>query len=81
MSTDKEALQIFELSPDLIGMGNLEGFFTRINSAFGRLLGYSDEEFLSKPFLAFVHEDDISRTAQALSEAVVGKQLLLVENR
>ena len=81
MSTDKDALQIFELSPDLIGMGNLEGFFTRINSAFGRLLGYSDEEFLSKPFLAFVHEDDISRTAQALSEAVEGKQLLLVENR
>ena len=81
MSTDNEALQIFELSPDLIGMGNLEGFFTRINSAFGRLLGYSDEEFLSKPFLAFVHEGDISRTAQALSEAVEGKQLLLVENR
>jgi PAS domain S-box-containing protein len=81
MSTDEEALQIFELSPDLIGMGNLEGFFTRINSAFGRLLGYADEEFLSKPFLAFVHEDDISRTAQALSEAVEGKQLLLVENR
>ena len=81
MSSDKEALQIFELSPDLIGMGNLEGFFTRINSAFGRLLGYSDEEFLSKPFLAFVHEDDLSRTAQALSEAVEGKQLLLVENR
>jgi PAS domain S-box-containing protein len=81
MSTDKEALQIFELSPDLIGMGNLEGFFTRINSAFGRLLGYSDQEFLSKPFLAFVHDDDFSRTAQALSEAVEGKQLLLVENR
>ena len=81
MSIDKEALKIFELSPDLIGMGNLEGFFTRINSAFGRLLGYSDEEFLSKPFLAFVHEDDISRTTQALSEAVEGKQLLLVENR
>jgi PAS domain S-box-containing protein len=81
MSIDKEALKILELSPDLIGMGNLEGFFTRINSAFGRLLGYSDQEFLSKPFLAFVHEDDISRTAQALSEAVEGKQLLLVENR
>jgi len=81
MSTDKDALKIFELSPDLIGMGNLEGFFTRINSAFGRLLGYADEEFLSKPFLAFVHEDDVSRTAQALSEAVEGKQLLVVENR
>ena len=63
MATDKEALQILELSPDLIGMGNLEGFFTRINSAFGRLLGYSDEEFLSRPVLSFVHEGLAHRIA------------------
>lgn len=77
----KELQNIFNLSTDLIGMGNLNGYFTRINPAFEQILGYSNEEFVSKPFLSFVHKEDIPNTEQALLRAVSGEKNLQVLNR
>ena len=48
---DADLERIFELSPDLVGTGNLEGYFTKVNSAFERLLGFSKKEFYEKSFL------------------------------
>ena len=39
-----------------------DGHFKHINSAWGELLGYADEELLGKPFVDFVHPDDRDRT-------------------
>lgn len=78
---DKELESIFNLSPDMIGLGNLDGYFTRINHSFEQILGYSDAEFMSKPFIAFIHDDDIEVTKNALQDAVNGKSNIHVKNR
>ncbi|MBT4934065.1 MAG: PAS domain S-box protein [Rhodospirillaceae bacterium] len=67
-----ELERIFDLSPDMIGSGNLEGYFTKINSSFERTLGYGNDEFCTKSFLEYVHEEDIEKTTKALTDAANG---------
>jgi len=39
---EKEVERIFNFSIDMIGSGNLQGYFTKINSSFMEVLGYSE---------------------------------------
>jgi len=71
---EDELERIFDLSPDMIGSGNLEGYFTRVNSSFEQILGYGINEFCEKPFLEYVHEEDVEVTKKALIDAATGKQ-------
>ncbi len=77
----KELETIFDLVPDLIGSGNLEGYFTKINSSFRKILGYSEKELYENPFLQFIHDDDVERTKDALAEAIKGRREIYLENR
>jgi PAS domain S-box-containing protein len=79
--TEKEVERIFNFSIDMIGSGNLQGYFTKINSSFGKILGYSEKEILKKQFIKFVHEDDVEKTKQALADAARGKKEIYIENR
>ncbi len=79
--SEKEFQRILNISPDLIGTGSLDGHFIKINDAFKQILGYEDDEFLSKPFIEFVHADDVEKTLSALTDAVEGEKDLLIENR
>jgi PAS domain S-box-containing protein len=78
---EQEVERIFNFSIDMIGSGNLEGYFTQINSCFGKILGYSKKEILEKPFIKFVHDDDVEITKQALIDAGKGKKEIYIENR
>ena len=78
---EKEVERIFNFSMDMIGSGNLEGYFTKINSSFGKVLGYSKKEILERPFIKFVHDDDVGKTKQALKDAIKGKKEIYIENR
>jgi PAS domain S-box-containing protein len=78
---EKEVERIFNFSMDMIGSGNLKGYFTKINSSFRKLLGYSKKEVLERPFINFVHEDDVEKTRQALTDARKGKKEIYIENR
>ena len=72
---------IFDFSLDMIGSGNLSGYFTRINKRFREILGYEDEEFMEVPFLYFVHPEDLEKTQKALSAAANGQEKIFIENR
>ena len=78
---EKEVERIFNFSMDMIGSGNLKGYFTKINSSFRKLLGYSKKEVLERPFINFVHEDDVEKTKQALTDAIKGRKEIYIENR
>lgn len=61
----------FEMSNDMLCEASLEGYFTRLSDQWERSLGWTREELMSRPFVEFIHPDDLAATAAvagALSE-------------
>ncbi|MCE5283672.1 MAG: PAS domain S-box protein [Deltaproteobacteria bacterium] len=77
----EELDQFFNVNLDLLCIANAEGYFLRLNPAMERVLGYHCEELMSRPFLDFVHPDDVNKTREALSSLKSQKELLSFENR
>jgi len=77
----EELDRIFMLSSDLIAAANFDGYFTRVNPAVERILGYTEEEFLARPYLDFVHPDDRETTAAEAATIGQGKSTVTFENR
>jgi two-component system, cell cycle sensor histidine kinase and response regulator CckA len=73
---------IFELSADLLCVARFDGYFARVNPAFVKTLGYTEDEILKKPFLEFVHPDDREATRAAFATQVEeGRFIATFENR
>ncbi|MGO9321119.1 MAG: PAS domain S-box protein [Solirubrobacteraceae bacterium] len=51
-----------DVSLDLLATADLTGRFTRVNPAWERLLGHSQETLCSRPFIELVHPDDRAST-------------------
>jgi PAS domain S-box-containing protein len=81
MATDPEYEQFFALSVDLLCIAGVDGYFKRVNPAFSRTLGYSTEEILSRPFVYFIHPDDVGQTQAVMAGLIEGKSTLSFENR
>src|SRR5213593_4236755 len=79
--TDDELERLFQLSLDLLCIANTDGFFTRVNPAFERVLGYSREELLSRRFIEFVHPDDWPGTLREMANLKEGLPVVDFENR
>ncbi len=73
--------RIFTLSSDLIVVADFDGYFTRVNPAVERILGYTQEELLARPYLDLVHPDDRERTAAEAAAIGQGKTTMSFENR
>jgi PAS domain S-box-containing protein len=73
--------RIFNLSPDLIAVADFDGRFTRVNPAVEQVLGYTQEEFVGRPYLDVVHPDDRDTTAAEAAAIGEGKRTLSFENR
>ena len=56
------AERFFEMSVDLLAMAGYDGRLKRVNPHWERLLGWSEKELLSRPYLEFIHPDDRERT-------------------
>ena len=74
---------IFNMSLDGMCIADINtATFLKVNPAFSTLLGYSEEELLSRSFLEFVHPDDIQPTADVIERDLkLGKTILRFENR
>lgn len=73
--------RFFELSLDLFCIADFEGFFRRINSNFSKLLGYTDQELRARPFMDFVHPDDVDETTARVSALSEGQPVVRFSNR
>ncbi len=74
-----ELEQFFDLSIDMLCVLGYDGFYQRVNPAFERTLGFTQEELLAQPFVQFVHPDD--REASAVETLGAGIQTGIYEER
>jgi PAS domain S-box-containing protein len=59
--------RLFGMSMDLLGTASLDGYFTMLNPAWQRTLGWTKRNLMGKPFIEFVHSDDVDATLKASS--------------
>jgi len=73
--------KLLNLSPDPLCIRGLNGDFRSANEAIVTILGWSESELCSRPFLEFVHPDDQAQTKAAWDEIARGRTATNVENR
>jgi PAS domain S-box-containing protein len=80
-SFDEELLRLFDLSVDLFCVAGFDGYFKRVNRAWERTLGYTQEELLAIHHLDLTHPDDVERSRKALGQLAEGKDIVGFEAR
>jgi PAS domain S-box-containing protein len=78
---EEELARFSNVSLDMLCIASPDGYFKRVNPAFTRTLGYTDEELLSRPFIDFLHPDDIERTKKEFARLLAGNDVLNYEDR
>ena len=76
-----EYRKFFEVSVDMLCIAGTDGYFKRTNPAFEKTLGWSAEDLLTRPFLHFVHPDDIAATQQEVDKLAQGITTASFANR
>jgi PAS domain S-box-containing protein len=56
---------VFEHAPYGIIVAGLDGRFIQLNSAFCRMLGYSEQELMAKSWMELTHPDDVEMSRRA----------------
>lgn len=72
----------WQVSPEILGVLNGDGYFETSNPAWATILGSSQAEVSSRVFFEFVHPDDLEKTQKAWVDATQhGLPALRFENR
>ena len=79
--TEEERDRFFTVSLDMLCLVGVDGYFKRLNPAWEKTLGYTNEELMSKSYLHFVHPDDRKRTLELSNRVLAGVNIHDFENR
>lgn len=72
----------FQMERDVLCTADASGYFTSLNGGWERLLGWSREELMSRPFIDFVHPNDREQTIQESAKVTRSDhELVDFENR
>ncbi len=77
----KTSDKIFQHSIDMLCVAGFDGYFKVLNPSWERVLGWSEQEMLSKPWIEFVHPDDRSQTFEIKKSIDKGIEVYQFENR
>ena len=73
---EEEFTQFFNLSLDLMAVVGFDGALQRANRSFTRLLGWSEEELMARPYLDLVHQDDLEEVLRGIAGFREGVEVL-----
>lgn len=76
-----ELQKFFDLSLDFMCIANVQGYFLKVSATFSSVLGYEEKELLGRPFLDFVHPEDIPSTMNEIDKLARGEDTIHFENR
>lgn len=82
-AAEEELQSLFDLSLDMVCIADIQrATFVKVNPAFERTLGYTQEELRNRPFLDLVHPDDVAKTKAVIEERLRHGQIVFnFENR
>ncbi len=68
--------QINSSLPVLVATAGLDGYYQEVNAAFQHILGWTEQESLSRPFLEFIHPEDRAVAVQAFTCLKAGERVI-----
>jgi PAS domain S-box-containing protein len=71
----------WQVSPDLLGALNSEGYFETSNPAWKTLLGWTEEEVAATSIWELLHPDDLERTRGGFALTQIGQPAIRFPNR
>ncbi len=76
-----ELAHFFDSSLDLLCIADFEDHFLHINPTWSHVLGYTEAELVRRPFLDFVHPDDVAATLAEMEGLSEDTDTIHFENR
>ena len=76
-----ERNRFFDLSLDLLTVANTDGFLEKINHRFTETLGWSAADMTGRPYIDFVHPDDVAATLEEIERQKTGRDSIGFVNR
>ncbi|SET01478.1 PAS domain S-box protein [Stigmatella erecta] len=77
----RERDRIWNHSDELMGVIGLDGYLKSINPAWTRLLGYSEQELLARPFMELIHPEDHTNVLDVMASLARGERIQGLEDR
>ncbi len=65
--------RVWQLTNDLMATARLDGYLLHVNPAWTRVLGWSEEELLTRPFIEIVDAADHAATADVVARLAAGE--------
>jgi len=78
---EQERERFLALGSDLLVIMGNDGYFDWVSPTLERTLGWTIEEMMARPWLDFLHPDDIKPTLAEVSSLFAGNQTIAFENR
>jgi PAS domain S-box-containing protein len=76
-----EVERYFALTREMVVLAGFDGYWKRVNPTAEAVLGYTEAEVLSRPFMEFVHADDRERTEEQARRVIGGATACSFVNR
>ncbi len=73
--------RIWNVSEDLLGVANFDGYFLSMNPAWSRLLGWTEDEIKAMHVSALRHPDDAAHSEASRKQLAQGVPTVRMENR